>query len=139
MKHLAAVLVMLMLALSSAFASPFPKDTRVVGLAFDKGGKTITIPDEATRAAPVMYRFKAAKGQSLSVVLKSANQDAEFRLYAPGKWPGELVHDSAASGNRQYNARIDRDGTHAVVVAPGAGAGDTGAPVRFELVITLQK
>lgn len=85
-----------------------------------------------------MYRFKPVKGQPLAVELRPKDQNTEFVLFAPGKWPGTELHDSAARGSRQYTGQVDRDGMHAVLVSRSAGA-DTAAPARFDLVITTGK
>lgn len=97
MKHFAGIAAVAAFALFAATA--FAKDTRVVGLVFDKGAETATIPDETKGDEPVMYRFRAKKGQSLSVTLNPGSQNVDFIFYGPGKWPGRVMHDSAASGS----------------------------------------
>lgn len=138
MKTIASTLAILLLAFSTAFATPFPKDTRVVGVVFDKGADTVKIPDETKRDAPVMYRVRAKKGQTLTIILSPENQNADFVLYAPGKWPGVVRHDSGAAGNRHYSGQIDSDGVYAIVVSPSPEGRDQGEPAKYELTITLR-
>jgi len=138
MKSIVTIIAMLLFTLSTAFAAPFPRDTRVVGVGFEPGTDTTSITDETRSDAPVMYRFSAKKGHILTVVLKPENQNADFVLYAPGKWPGEVRHDSATVGNRQFTGDIERAGVYAVVVSPSPREGDKGAPVKFDLTISLK-
>ena len=123
-----------------AFAkdSRLPPDTRMVGVVFHKGADTAHIVDEIKGAQPVMYRFKAVKGQSLVVELRPKDQNTEFILFAPGKWPGTELHDSAARSSRQYSGQVNQDGMYAVLVSRSAGA-DKGEPARFDLTVTLKK
>ncbi len=80
MKHFARIATVAVFALFAA--SAFAKDTRVVGLVFDKGAETATIPDEIKGDEPVMYRFRAKRGQSLAVALKPLNRNTDFILCA---------------------------------------------------------
>jgi len=126
-------------ALLALFATgTFAKDIRMVGVAFERGAERAQIADEIKGDEPVMYRFRATTGQLLSVVLSPKNQNADFILYAPGKWPGTELHNSAAAGKLQYAGQVDRDGVHAVLVSRRAGR-DPGEPVGFDLTINLKK
>jgi len=126
-------------ALVALFAvTTFAKDTRMVGVAFERGAETAQIADEIKGDEPVMYRFRAKKGQPLSVVLSPKNQNTDFILYAPGKWPGTELHNSGAAGRHQYAGQVDRDGVHAVLVSRSAGR-DPLEPAKFDLTITLKK
>jgi hypothetical protein len=136
MKHFARIATVAVFALFAA--SAFAKDTRVVGLVFDKGAETATIPDEIKGDEPVMYRFRAKRGQSLAVALKPLNRNTDFILCGPGKWPGTVMHDSAASGSQRFEGKVASDGPHAVLVSRSAGR-DPGEPARYDLAITLKK
>lgn len=136
MKRIATTVAAALLALCAVTA--FAKDTRMVGLAFERGAETAQIADEIKGDEPVMYRFRAKKGQPLAVVLSPKDQNADFILYAPGKWPGTELHNSAAGGRLEYARKVDRDGVHAVLVSRSAGR-DPGEPAGFELTITLKQ
>ncbi len=136
MKRIATTAAAALLALFAVTA--IAKDIRMVGVAFERGADTARIADEVKGDEPVMYRFRAATGQDLSVVLSPKNGNTDFILYAPGKWPGTELHSSAAGGRLQYAGRVDRDGVHAVLVSRSAGR-DPGEPARFDLAITLKK
>lgn len=136
MNRIATTVAAALLALFTVTA--FAKDIRMVGVAFERGAETAQIADEVKGDEPVMYRFRAANGQYLEVVLGPKNRNTDFILYAPGKWPGTELHSSAAAGKLQYAGRVDRDGVHAVLVSRGAGR-DPGQPAGFELTITLKK
>ncbi len=136
MKYLARSAAIALFALFAA--SAFARDTRVVGVVFDKGAETAQITDEIKGDEPVMYRFRAKKGQFLSVTLNPKNQNADFILYGPGKWPGTVMHDSAASGSRQFDWKAQSDGSHAVLVSRSANR-DTSEPAKFDLTINLKK
>ncbi len=137
MKQIIGTVAFLMLTMSMVFASPFPTGTRVVGVVFDPGQDTINITDETKSEAPVMYRMRASHGQSLTVTLIPENQDADFALYAPGKWPGTLIHDSGAGDGLQFKGQIEQEGAHAVVVVPSTRGGTQLDSAKYELVITL--
>ena len=136
MKNIAKTAAAALLALFAA--SALAKDTRMVGLVFDKGAETAQIPDEIKGDEAVMYRFRAKKGQSLAVALTPRNQNANFILYGPGKWPGTVMHDSAASGSYQFDGKAQSDGPHAVLVSRNPGS-DKGEPAKFDLAITVKK
>lgn len=136
MKRIATTAAAALVALFSVAA--FAKDIRMVGLAFERGAETAQIADEVKGDEPVMYRFRAATGQVLAVVLSPKNRNTDFILYAPGKWPGTELHNSAAAGKLQYAGPVDRDGVHAVLVSRSAGR-DPGEPAGFDLTITLKK
>jgi len=136
MSPLTRTIAAVTLALAATVAHA--KDTRMVGLVFDKGAETARVPDEIKGDEPVMYRFRAKKGQSLSVALNPENRNTGFILYGPGKWPGTVMHDSAASGSFEFSGKAQSDGPHAVLVSRSAG-GNTGEPARFELTITVKK
>jgi hypothetical protein len=136
MKRLATTAAAALLALFAVTANA--KDIRMVGVAFERGAETAQIADEVKGNEPVMYRFQAKKGQPLSVVLSPKNQNTDFIVYAPGKWPGTELHNSAVAGKLQYSGRGDRDGVHAVLVSRSAGR-DAGEPAGFDLTITLKK
>jgi hypothetical protein len=85
-----------------------------------------------------MYRVRAKEGQTLTVILSPENQNADFVLYAPGKWPGVVRHDSGAAGNRQYSGKIDSDGVYAIVVSPSPKGLDQKVTAKCELTITLK-
>ena len=106
-------------------------NVRMVGLVFDRGHDTAEIADELSGDESVMYRFRPKVGQFIHVSLRPNNQHTEFKLYAPGKWPGEEMHDSKASGSREFKGRVEKDGFHAILVSREQGAsgeGDTGGP-----------
>lgn len=136
MKRIATTAAAALLALFAVTA--MAKDIRMVGVAFERGAETAQIADEVKGDEPVMYRFRAATGQVLSVVLSPKNRNTDFILYAPGKWPGTELHNSAAVGKLQYAGPVDRDGVHAVLVSRSAGR-DPGEPAGFDLTITLKK
>ena len=138
MKQIISTVVLLMLTVSMVFASAFPRDTRVVGVVFDPGEDTINIADETKTDAPVMYRFRATQGQSLSVALSTESEKADFKLYAPGKWPGIVIHDSGAGDGLHFKGKIEQDGAYAVVVSPSTKGKNQGASAKFDLMITLK-
>lgn len=135
MKWIAATAAAVLFALFTM--TGFAKDIRMVGVAFERGAETAQITDEIKSDEPVMYRFRAATGQFLAVVLSPKNQNTDLILYAPGKWPGTELHDSAAGGKLQYAERVDRDGVHAVLVSRSVGRGP-GEPAGFDLTIELK-
>jgi len=135
---LAGIALLALAGVSAQAGDPrLPPDTRMVGVVFHKGADTAHVVDEIKGDQPVMYRFKPAKGQALTVELRPKDQNTEFVLFAPGKWPGTELHDSAAKGSRQYSGKVDRDGMHAVLVSRAAGA-DKAAPARYDLTITMK-
>lgn len=113
------------------------EDIRMVGVAFHKGADTADIADRLTGKESVMYRFRAKNGQLLQVSLLPKDRQTDFILYAPGKWPGRVLHDSTTGGTREFKARVDSDGVHAVKVFQRAGASPQGQAAEFELVIKL--
>lgn len=112
-------------------------DIRMVGLVFDDGAPTAELADQITGDEAVMYRFRPRQGQLIEVSLKSDSDDAEFTLYAPGKWPGEIMHDSATDGDYDFRGRIDKDGFHAITVYQDQDAVRAGRSARYELNIKL--
>jgi len=136
---LAGLVLLFLISVSSAYSGDprLPPDTHMVGVVFHKGADTAHVVDEIKGGQPVMYRFKPGKGQSLVVELRPKDENTEFVLFAPGKWPGAELHDSAAKGSRQYSGQVDRDGMHAVLVPRRAGA-DLAASERYDLVITIK-
>ncbi len=114
-------------------------NVRMVGVVFDRGADTAEIADKITGDESVMYRFKANDGQFLQVSLRPDNQHTDFILYAPGKWPGEELHDSRATGSREFEGRLVKDGFHAVLVTQGGGANGGGKTSKYDLVITLRE
>ncbi len=137
MKSLMTVPVAAVLALASMHASA--DDTRMVGVVFDKGADTIEIADEVQADESVMYRLRAKEGQVLSVSLRPLDENTEFILYGPGKWPGEELHSSATDGRYDYRGQCRREGPYAVLVSrTPASAGREDEAARFELVLVLQ-
>lgn len=136
MKRIATTAAAALLALFAVTA--IAKDIRMVGVAFERGAKTAQIADEVRGDEPVMYRFRAATGQYLAVVLSPKNRNTDFIVYAHGKWPGTELHNSGAAGKLQYAGQVDRDGVHAVLVSRSAGH-EPGEPAGFDLTITLKK
>ena len=131
-RTIAAALLMTTAAL--AFAA---FDVRMVGIVFDSGSDSAEVTDAITGDEAVMYRFRPKMGQRIEVSLESDSDDAEFTVYAPGKWPGEVLHDSATDGSREFEGRIDRDGFHAVTVYQNQEAVSAGRTARYELEISL--
>jgi hypothetical protein len=136
MKRIATTAVATLLALFDVTA--LARDIRMVGVAFERGAETAQITDEVKADEPVMYRFRAATGQDFAFVLSPKNRNVDLILYAPGKWPGTELHNSAAAGRLQYAGQVGRDGVHAVLVSRSAGRA-AGEPAGFDLTITLKK
>ncbi len=114
-------------------------NVRMVGVVFDHGHDTAEITDEITGDESVMYRFRPKVGQIIHVSLRPNNQRTEFKLYAPGKWPGEELHDSKSSGSREFKGRVTKDGFHAILVSQDQGASKEGETASYDLVITLKE
>lgn len=138
MRLLSHVTTAVLLAAFAAHAYP-AEDIRMVGVAFHKGADTADIADKLTGKESVMYRFRAKNGQFLQVALRPKDQQTDFILYAPGKWPGQELHNSETVGSREYKGRVDRDGVHAVKVFQRQNASLQGQASEFELVITLKE
>ncbi len=132
-RYSAVALLTLVAGLASA-----AYDVRMVGIVFDDGADTAELSDSITGDESVMYRFRAKDGQRLRVVLRPGNDNTHFILYAPGKWPGEVRHDSERGDGYEFDGRIDRDGFHAVTVFQEPDASRAGRRASYELVITLE-
>ena len=75
-------------------------------------------------------------GQFIHVSLHPNNQHTEFKLYAPGKWPGEKIHNSKANGSCEFKGRVKKDGFHAIVASRDQGAcgeGEASARVMVQV------
>lgn len=130
------LIVAALLAMFTALASA-AYDVRMVGIVFDPGSDTAELADQITGDESVMYRFRPREGQILQVSLRPENDHTQFIVYAPGKWPGDVLHDSERSGSRDYRGRVDKDGFHAVSVFQDQAAIAEGRTSRYELVIRL--
>lgn len=113
-------------------------DTQMVGLVFDPGADTAELAGQISGDESVMYRFQAEDGQFLSVGLQPNSQDVEFILYAPGRWPGEVVFATEAAGGRAFEGQVEADGVHAVEVFQSPQASQRGETSAYEIDITLR-
>lgn len=112
-------------------------NVRMVGVVFDAGADTFESSDKLTADESVMYRFRPKEGQNLHVRLSPDNDHTDFIVYAPGKWPGEVLHDSEATGIYEYSGTVNRTGPHAVSVFQSQDAIADNLTGRYELLIEL--
>ena len=89
-------------------------DVRMVGVVFDPGSDQLKTTDKITADESVMYRFRPKEEQLLRVRLKPDNDHTNFIVYAPGKWPGKVLHDSESSKVMEYEGTVTQTGAHAV-------------------------
>ena len=112
-------------------------DVRMVGVVFDAGSDQLKTTDKITGDESVMYRFRPKEGQVLRVRLKPDNDHTSFIVYAPGKWPGKVLHDSDSSGVMEYEGTITQTGAHAVSVFQSQRAVAEGLTSGFEVLIEV--
>lgn len=123
--------------LSIAMFAGAAYDVRMVGIVFDPGADSADITDTITGDESVMYRFRPKEGQTLRVRLDADNDHTDFIVYAPGKWPGLVLHDTEESGRFEYEGRVGQTGFHAVSVFQGEDAVAEGRTSGYELVIEV--
>ena len=119
-------------------AAAFADNTRMVGVVFDPGADTAELSDELKGDESVMYRFRPSRGQVLTVSLSAEDPDTAFIVYAPGKWPGDELHNSKTDGSREYEGEIDRNGPHAVLVFRDGETTDEEENAKYDLAISLK-
>ena len=112
-------------------------DVRMVGVVFDPGSDQLKAAEKITGDESVMYRFRPKEGQVLRVRLDPDNDHTDFIVYAPGKWPGKVLHDSDASGIMEYEGVVTQTGPHAVSVFQSQRAVADGLTSEFELLIEV--
>ena len=112
-------------------------NVRMVGVVFDPGSDQLKVTEKITGDESVMYRFRPKEGQILRVRLDPENDHTDFIVYAPGKWPGKVLHDSDASGTMEYEGTVTQTGPHAVSVFQSQRAVTDGLTSEFELLIEV--
>ncbi len=136
MKLLARAAVVISLSAFAALALS-AYDVRMVGVVFDPGAEQIEVTETITGDESVMYRFRPKEGQTLHVRLEADNDHTDFIVYAPGKWPGKVLHDSDADGTMEYRGKVNRTGPHAVSVFQSQRALEAGLTSRFKLLLEV--
>ncbi len=129
-----AVVAVLLTCGAVAFAA---YDVRMVGVVFDPGAEQIKVTETITGDESVMYRFRPHKGQTLHVRLETDSDHTAFIVYAPGKWPGKVLHDSDESGAMEYRGEVGKTGPHAVSVFQSQRAIEQGLSSEFELLLEV--
>lgn len=122
----------------SAAAALAAYDVRMFGVVFDDSAETFETSDKITADESVMYRLRPKEGQNLRVRLTPDNNHTDFIVYAPGKWPGEVLHDSETTGTYEYSGRVNKTGPHAVSVFQSQQAIAEGMTAEYELLIEVK-
>lgn len=82
-------------------------------------------------------RFRPKEGQNLHVRPSPDNDHTDLIDYAPGKWPGGVLHDSEAIGIYEYSCTVTRTGAHPVSVFQTQDAIADNLTGRYQLLIDL--
>jgi len=113
-------------------------DVRVVGVVFDRGADQMEVADTIEGNESVMYRLRPKEGQAFRVRLSADNDHTDFIVYAPGKWPGKVLHDSDASGVMEYEGVVTKTGPHAVSVFQSPQAVEQQSTSNYKLIIEVK-
>jgi hypothetical protein len=120
-------LATVLFAVSSAYAQKrvkFPPGKTTVVLR----GKTTGGPSESGGMNPVSYILRARKGQTMTLFLTSAKNNAVFGLYAPGY---DLVE--GAQNQTQWTGRLPKTGDYDIIVFPSDEVTNTTFTLRVKI------
>ena len=130
MKKLAAALLALTFLLGTAASA------KTINVKFPKGRTTVILkgrttggPSESGGMDPITYRLRARAGQTLTLHLISAKNNAIFGVWAPGMNPVEV-----GSNHTDWSGRLKKTGAYEISVWPEDEATDT----TFTLEVTIR-
>ena len=123
-----AAVVVLLVSVSGVLAQKrvtFPRGSSSVELK----GKTTGGPSESGGMKPVSYLIRAKKGQTMTLSLTSAKNNAVFGVYAPGY---DLIE--GAQSVTTWSGKLPKTGTYDIIVFPE----DEVTNTTFTLKVTIQ-
>jgi hypothetical protein len=131
MKKLAAAV----LTLTFLLAPPAPAKT--VNVKFPRGRTTVVLkgrttggPSESGGMDPITYRLRAKRGQTMTLHLTSAKNNAVFGVWAPGMEPMDVI----GADSTDWSGTLPKTGAYEISVWPADEATDT----TFTLEITIR-
>lgn len=109
---------------------------KIIRVKFPKGrttvilkGKTTGGPSESGGMDPIAYRFRARKGQTMTLHLTSAKGNALFGVYAPGM---DLIE--GAQSVKDWQGPLPKTGEYEIIVFPE----DEVTNTTFTLELTIR-
>ena len=131
MKRLAATLLALTFLLAPAAAT-----AKTINVKFPKGRTTVILkgrttggPSESGGMDPITYRLVAKRGQTMTLHLVSAKNNAIFGVWAPGMEPMDLGENPT-----DWSGTLPKSGAYEISVWPEDEATDT----TFTLEVTIR-
>jgi hypothetical protein len=131
MRKLASALLALTFALAPAAAA-----AKTVNVRFPKGRTTVILkgrttggPSESGGMDPITYRLRARKGQTLTLHLTSAKNNAVFGVWAPGM---DLL--DVGQNPTDWSGTLPKTGAYEISVWPADEVTDT----TFTLEVTIR-
>lgn len=129
MKKLAALLTIMFLLAPATLAKTinvrFPPGRTTVVLK----GRTTGGPSESGGMAPITYRLRARKGQTMTLHLISTKKNAIFGVWAPGMDPMDIGQNAI-----DWSGTLPKTGAYEISVWPEDEATNT----TFTLEITIR-
>lgn len=139
MKTTTAVLLVSFLAVLLGLAQK-DRPSRTIPLQIRPGSESARVTGRLEGLERVFYTVNARRGQFLSLALHTDNKDAHFRLYIPGRGPGDEALFESDEGGPVYRGQLFEDGVHTIMVyLPRKVGSKAGQAARFELQVGLSK
>ena len=92
-------------------------------------GRTTGGPSESGGMDPIAYEVRARKGQTMTVHLTSARENAVFGVYAPGM---DLI--GGAQSVKDWSGQLPKTGNYEIIVFPE----DERTNTTFTLELTIR-
>jgi hypothetical protein len=131
MKKLAAALLAVTFLLGTTASA------KTINVRFPKGRTTVILkgrttggPSESGGMNPITYRFRARKGQTLTLHLISPKTTAVFGLWAPGMEPMDVV----GTDSTDWSGTLPKTGAYEISVWPV----DETTNTTFTLEVTIR-
>ena len=130
MKKLASALLAVTFLLGTTASA------KTINVRFPKGRTTVVLkgrttggPSESGGMDPITYRLVARKGQTLTLHLISAKNNAIFGVWAPGMDPVDVGQNAT-----DWSGKLPKSGAYEISVWPEDEATDT----TFTLEVTIR-
>jgi hypothetical protein len=142
MKRIKVATIVAVLAFSSPVTAQ-TDDIREAPVRFDAGSRISVIEDKITGFQSVSYSIGLEAGRRLSVTLRSSNTATYFKVYAPGRGPGDqalansgMTSDLISDLNR-FASVVETSGTYTISVYMMRSAARRSETANYSLTIEM--